>query len=405
MQYLIRFANVHETFRKPEIEALAALANVDVEFVFYNKDSIFCTVKLKDEGSARALISRSILAKGIYELWGSGKTYEEIHADVQKRTSHQWSKYNTTSFKFLVDAFQGKRSPAEQNSLIQSFSYLGFKGPIRMNHPDQEFCIFEEWKIGGESPQQLHLGRWVGGGDRNAINKLSLKKRKYISTTSMDSELALITANLTLAAPDTLFFDPFVGTGSFPIACSYFGAVTLGSDIDGRSVRGKNGRDIITNFKQYGLMDRYLGSFISDLTNTPLRENALFDGIVCDPPYGVREGLKVLGRVGKLEEAIIINGKPAYMQDDYIPPKRAYSFEAMLDDILHSASVMLVENGRLSVWMPTANDEDVELLIPSHPGLEIGLGVSSPTESYQEDKSHVTGRERKRRRKEFMQMN
>jgi tRNA (guanine10-N2)-methyltransferase len=46
--------------------------------------------------------------------------------------------------------------------------------------------------------------------------------------------------------------------------------------------------------------------FTADLTNTPIRKAPLrydgdgvrgriFDAIVCDPPYGVREGLRVLG--------------------------------------------------------------------------------------------------------------
>ncbi len=43
----------------------------------------------------------------------------------------------------------------------------------------------------------------------------------------------------------------------------------------------------------------------------------------------------------------------------------------MLDDILDFAASSLVEHGRLSLWMPTANDEDVELDIPTHPYLEI----------------------------------
>lgn len=37
MEYLIRFAQAHETFRRPEIEALAKLAGIDVEFLFYDK--------------------------------------------------------------------------------------------------------------------------------------------------------------------------------------------------------------------------------------------------------------------------------------------------------------------------------------------------------------------------------
>lgn len=38
MEYLIRFAQVHESFRKAEIEALAALVGVNVEFLVYTED-------------------------------------------------------------------------------------------------------------------------------------------------------------------------------------------------------------------------------------------------------------------------------------------------------------------------------------------------------------------------------
>lgn len=37
MEYLIRFAQAHESFRLPEIKALATLAEIDVEVVFYDR--------------------------------------------------------------------------------------------------------------------------------------------------------------------------------------------------------------------------------------------------------------------------------------------------------------------------------------------------------------------------------
>jgi tRNA (guanine10-N2)-methyltransferase len=43
----------------------------------------------------------------------------------------------------------------------------------------------------------------------------------------------------------------------------------------------------------------------------------------------------------------------------------------MLYDILDFAVLSLVDNGRLSFWMPTANDEDQEIQVPEHPYLEI----------------------------------
>ena len=46
-----------------------------------------------------------------------------------------------------------------------------------------------------------------------------------------------------------------------------------------------------------------------------------------------------------------------------------------MDDILDFASSILVDNARLALWMPTANDEDAKLTPPSHPCL--GLLSSS----------------------------
>lgn len=37
LDYLVRFVQAHETFRKPELAALAALAEIDLEFLFYSE--------------------------------------------------------------------------------------------------------------------------------------------------------------------------------------------------------------------------------------------------------------------------------------------------------------------------------------------------------------------------------
>ncbi|KAL8696975.1 MAG: hypothetical protein Q9201_007382 [Fulgogasparrea decipioides] len=372
MEYLVRFVQLHESFRKAELEALADLYQADVEFLNYSQYSPHCTIRLPDEDAARMLIRRSILSKGIYELWGCGSNYDGLHQDIQRRTSTIWHTFKFSSFKFEIHAYQAKRSLAEQNNIIQSLRYLEFEGAIKLHDPEQTFCIFEDCEWGVKEPKRIYFGRLIATSSRAILDTYTLKKRKYLSTTSMDSELALVTANLTQAAPGRLFYDPFVGTGSFPIACAHFGAICMGSDIDGRAVRGKQGLNILTNFQQYGLVDKCLDNFITDLTHAPLRNGRFLDGIICDPPYGVREGLKVLGsRDGSGKEVVSIDGKAAHLQDNFIPPKKPYSFERMLDDILDFAARSLVDGGRLSLWMPTANDEEVELGIPVHPHLEI----------------------------------
>ncbi len=182
-----------------------------------------------------------------------------------------------------------------------------------MNKADHEFCIHENYEPKNKVPSMIYLGRLVGRGGRNAINKYDLKKRSYINTTSMDSELALITANLALASPGKICYDPFVGTASFAIACAHFGAMTFGSDLDSRTIRGANRRNILTNFEQYGLRSHWIDGFIADVTNSPLRTSRCLDVIVCDPPYGVREALKVLGRRdGRGKEVVYIDGVAAH---------------------------------------------------------------------------------------------
>lgn len=37
MEYLIRLAQIHESFRQPEVQAVATLLGVDLEFISYEK--------------------------------------------------------------------------------------------------------------------------------------------------------------------------------------------------------------------------------------------------------------------------------------------------------------------------------------------------------------------------------
>ncbi|KAJ4155772.1 hypothetical protein LMH87_001001 [Akanthomyces muscarius] len=378
MDFIIKFAQAHETFRIPEIEALATIENIPLKIIQSDEASPICIVQLPSADAAKKLIRRSIMAQSIHELWGSGKNMEELNESVRATSSTEWPRYKNSSFKFVFDSYQGSRSKSSQLSVINNFQYLPFEGPIIMKNPDEIFTILELWPwnsvpMGVEHPDYYHLGRFIANSARDVVLKFDLKKRQYISTTSMDSELALITANIALAAPGKIFYDPFVGTGSFPIACAHFGAVSWGSDIDGRSIRGEgNEKSLKGNFGQYDIQS-FLGDvFAADVTNSPICRRRVWDGIVCDPPYGVREGLRVLGiKDPEKTPWLVERGLKHGMEFDYVPPKKPYSFLAILDDILVLAVETLVDNGRLSFWMPTANEEDQQISAPAHPSLEI----------------------------------
>ncbi|KIV88945.1 hypothetical protein PV10_08571 [Exophiala mesophila] len=465
MEYLIRFAQTHESFRLAEIEALACRAgNLKYDIISYKSDSPFCIIRFHNLPSTstptststhssssssstphqtvideiiRAFEAKAIISRGIYELWGVGTNYDELHADVQTRSVHLWPEFQEMTFKFVIDCYGNTRDMNTQRQLIQSFSYLAFRGKISMKNPEAEFAVMEEWTLPehvssteGEAPstyevvspsgsapkvkvpptlKHIYFGRKIGDSQRYLIDKHDLKKRPYISTTSMDAELALVTATLALAAPGKIFLDPFVGTGGFMVAAAELGALVFGSDIDGRSFRGKGQgleKGVGANFKKYNLTHLFGDCITSDLTNTPLRINQgtkennkddrWLDGIVSDPPYGVREGLKVLGlrRPNPQPESDgpdgslspcppppfvppihMIDGVLAYKRPDYIPPKRPYSFDRMLDDILDFAARTLVDGGRIAFWMPSANEnelgEEEITAIPTHPLLDL----------------------------------
>lgn len=322
----------------------------------------------------------------IHEFWGKGEDYERLHEAVKRQTAASWHHYSESSFRFDVDTFRASRPTAGKFRIIESFSYLPFDGPIVMKDPQQIFTVFEEYDLHAPTPHMLFFGRWLAESGRRLVAKFDLKKRGYIATTSMDAELSLLTANIAKAAPGKLAYDPFMGTGSFPVACAAFGATTFGSDLDGRSIRGRAGKNVAANFKQYGTSSLYLGGCSADLTNSPILAKPTLDIVICDPPYGVREGLKVLGHVKeRLQSEIILDdGTPAHLQQDYVPPKRPYSFDRLLDDILDFSAARLVIGGRLCMWMPVASTSEAR----SQPGKVLD-GDTTQDSADQTDSMHT----------------
>ncbi|ORZ02391.1 S-adenosyl-L-methionine-dependent methyltransferase [Syncephalastrum racemosum] len=378
--FLVQFAQFHEDFRLPELQSLAQFEKLNLGYneSDYSLDCPYFKVQLDSAEDARRLIRRAILIKNIVELWGEGRTYEEVHQQV-KEHPERWGLYKDVSFKFVVSAYNSTVSNKDQLRIINSFSYLGFDGPIDMKNPDEQFNVMEDY--GAAAPrkdvtperQWIYFGRLVASGSRDLVQKYNLKKRKYLGTTSMDAELSLVMANQALAAPGKLIYDPFVGTGSFLFTCAHFGAYTLGSDIDGRQIRGKPGAaGVQSNVEQYNLQGRVLDSLVFDVCHHPWRVDNWLDAIVTDPPYGVRAGAKTLGRKdGKPLAMRTYDGVPMHTREDYYPPTKPYEMSEVLDDLLEFSSRQLRVGGRLVYWLPTVVDEYALTDVPQHPCMKL----------------------------------
>ncbi|KAH3660542.1 hypothetical protein OGAPHI_007128 [Ogataea philodendri] len=381
--YLVYMSQAHLGFRQAELESLASIHGFQVDLSKMSDESPFFVVQLEDDRQAAQLIRRSVLSKAIYELWGQGTTLEDLHKDVQARSTELAPLYKQSSFKFDIVSYQGSRKTrAQQLALFESFSYLAFEGKIQMKKPDQTFAILESYQIIGQapapSPDQLYFGRQIETSERSrgVLERHEIAKRPYYGTTTFDAELALVSCNLAKTAPGHLIYDPFVGTGSFALAAAHYGSLTYGTDIDFRALKGKGpDRRLATNFKKYGTSNLFGDVLCMDFTHNAFRSDLKFDAIVCDPPYGVREGLKVCGtdREERFEgkENVIINGEYAYLRRDFIQPKKNYSLDLLLDDLLQFASERLPVGGRLCFWMPVANDQYIPTLVPQHEKLEL----------------------------------
>ena len=380
-EYLIYFAQAYANFRQAELESLAHFYGFHISMSHHDPSSPFLIVQLENDRQAQQLVERSILARGVFELWGHGDCLEELHHDVLENSQDRFEKHKHRSFKFDFIGYMGSRSKKERWEIIESFSYLNFEGPVKMSNPEDVFTVLEEYRVEGrekaEAPLHMWFGRTVQMSARtnNIIDTYDLRRRKYIGTTSFDAELSLVSCNIAQIGSHKVVYDPFAGTGSFMVAAAHFGGFVLGSDIDVRMLRGKGESNIHRNFQQYGTLTNYLDVLAMDFTNNSLRRSFQVDSIVCDPPYGVREGLRVCGArnperaAGK--ENLIIDGEKAHLRRDFIPPKKPYQLGELLHDLLQFAAERLPINGRLAFWMPTTNEDSQEHDIPMHQNLQL----------------------------------
>ncbi|KAH7108328.1 tRNA guanosine-2'-O-methyltransferase [Auriculariales sp. MPI-PUGE-AT-0066] len=388
MQFLVRFAQAHDEFRIPELLSVAELNGFEID-IPGDADAArpFMIIGLESAEHANLLAKRCILVKSIAEHWATGDSLESLHKDVRANNA-RWGPYSHHSFKFIVGAYNQTLSKAAQRERMESLSYMAFDGRIDLKNPDIVMEWWEEYDDAGDRSglsrgedkgtlRQIFFGRSVVEGTaRSLIYTFDVKKREYFGNTSMEAEVSLLMANQTLSAPGKLIYDPFVGTGSLLYTTAQWGAFVIGSDIDGRQIRGKaQTPGIIRAAQQYGVLPRLIDCATFDVTRNPWRRGNMFDAIITDPPYGVRAGAKRLGRKDlskqKTEPFMLPDGQFSHSKSDYIPPTRPYELADLARDLVLLARWLLVPGGRLVFFLPTVTDEYAEVDIPVVDGMEL----------------------------------
>uniref|UniRef100_T1I037 tRNA (guanine(10)-N(2))-methyltransferase TRMT11 n=2 Tax=Rhodnius prolixus TaxID=13249 RepID=T1I037_RHOPR len=384
-RYLLWFANEHLDFRIPEIKSIAKLYNITLQCTdFPSSNEPFWIVEIDGDDSVKKIAERSVLLRYAIDLWAVSSTKDKLDSYLRLLPKDIISPYTRpdTSFKIKVEIFGNSQTQREKVEKIESFSYLPLSGPVKLKNPDVSFQYIEffalEQKQFPLKPEKYFFGRLVAEGQRDLISKLSLKKRKFIGNTTMDPQLSLIMANQGQIKEGDIVLDPFVGTGSLLIAAAQFGGYVLGADIDYLMVHGKsrptrkqnrhkprNDESIANNMEQYGLKDKYLDIVVADSSLPYWRPGMIFDVIVTDPPYGIREAME---RVGCTRPDKFISEEHV---KTHIPSKVQYNMSQLLADLLKFAAKHLRTGGKLVTWIPIIRFEYSEHLLPQHECLKL----------------------------------
>ncbi|KAF3691652.1 tRNA (guanine(10)-N2)-methyltransferase -like protein [Channa argus] len=385
LQYLFHLAQDNLDFRLAEIKALLALRGKP--FLpcenFKEKSPFWCLDGLAED-DVHGIMTRSVCAKSAFELWGHGRTHSELRASLLNYPSENMRVFmqKDSTYRINVYTFNKTVEFGDRIKKIDAMEYLPFEGTVNLKSPQHIFCLLEDYGTDPnnipEHPDNIFFGRWIADGQRELIRSHSVKNRHFIGNTSMDAGLSFIMANHAKVKENDLVFDPFVGTGSLLVACSHFGAYVCGTDIDYNTIHGKGrssrknqkwrgpDENIRANLRQYGTEKMYLDVMVSDASKPVWREAALFDAIITDPPYGIRESTRRTGShrdITKPAESIYV--------ESHVPVSQAYHLSDIFSDLLNFSAHHLVMGGRLVYWLPVYRPEYCDEMVPLHPCLRL----------------------------------
>ncbi|XP_075059127.1 tRNA (guanine(10)-N(2))-methyltransferase TRMT11 isoform X2 [Mixophyes fleayi] len=351
-KYLLLLAQENCEFRLPEIRSLISLYCGNCNNIQDNHGkSPFCVLSIPCEELAKKIMKRTVCAKSLFELWGHGKSLTELQQSIQN---------------YSLDKM--------------AMEFLPFKGKVSLQNAEHIFYVLEDYgpdpNSAPKEPLHIYFGRWIADGQRELIDSYSVKKRHFIGNTSMDAGLSFIMANHARVKPNDVVFDPFVGTGGLLVPCAHFGAYVCGTEIDYNTVHGRGkatrmnqkwrgpDENIRANLRQYGLEKHYLDVLVSDASKPIWRKGPLFDAIITDPPYGIRESTR---KTGTQKEIM----KTDQFPESHVPVQLTYHLNDIFLDLLNFAAEFLVVGGRLVYWLPVYKPEYTEEVVPRHPCLKL----------------------------------
>jgi tRNA (guanine10-N2)-dimethyltransferase len=215
------------------------------------------------------------------EIYHASEGVPRILEDVSRYQFRDYLKENETFCVRITrvnNAVPAKTTPLLERklgNLIQDQTQC----KVNLKHPDVLFRgVFAE--------NDFFLGVQLHENPRSLFDKRKPSQREYFMPTSMHPLLARSMVNLAKPQENTLFLDPFVGTGGIVIEAEKVGCRCIGSDVKVEVVRGARKN-----------VSHRTSLIIADGKNIPLR---FVECISTDPPYGKNSAI-----LGELDDVLI----------------------------------------------------------------------------------------------------
>ena len=267
--------------------------------------------------------------RAVFEVWGQGETLEDcVASTAQVPAAHIRSRV-TGSWRAQPRSpgTRQRRHSDQRVARMALFSHVldAIEGrPVDLRTPDHRLWLVEAQRFlqNGRplpEPPPRHLLLYQLPSSRPSVKadaaKLDLRKRAFLSTSTLPVKRSLLLCNLALAhAPltDAALLDPYCGSGGILLTAAALGARTVGSDLDWRMVsnnrwatkippsthrpnRGVEPVRMRDNFEEadlpapLALLKLDVGAPDAAERLLEANDGQRYHALVCDPPYGRRE--------------------------------------------------------------------------------------------------------------------
>ncbi len=231
-------------------------------------------------------------------LFKSLSEEKEILQSFKDLKINQWIQPNQ---RFGVKVTRVQREPSafdvdDLQKKIGSQIWHAMEGQVKINltSPDVLF-------LGVIHGTEFYFGPHLASRDRAGFYQRRSPLRPFFVPSALHPKIARVMVNLSRITPNTLFVDPFCGTGGLLLEAAKIGCTTIGLDIDAAILAGCK-----ENLKHFQVP---FNGILADARAPPIR-NDIVEAIATDPPYGRSSSTKGSGVLHLIQVGLPAIAKP-----------------------------------------------------------------------------------------------